>query len=105
MLYSGGSDGHIALFDCSNYKILKSIPAHYQTVYDLINVGNMLVSCSLDKSLKIWYSDELTVQQKLTIKEGGHNKSVNKIAQINNQSFVSVGDDKRLIIWDLIFDN
>lgn len=105
MLYSGGSDGHIALFDCSKYKILKSIPAHYQTVYDLINVGNMLVSCSLDKSLKIWYSDELTVQQKLTIKEGGHNKSVNKIAQINNQSFVSVGDDKRLIIWDLIFDN
>jgi WD40 repeat protein len=100
-LYSGGSDGHITLIDCGNYKVIKSIPAHYQTVYDLINVGNKLVSCSLDKSIKIWNREELTVQQKLTTKEGGHNKSVNKIAQINNQSFVSVGDDKQLIIWDL----
>lgn len=102
-IFSGGADGHLTLIDCSSFKVLKSIPAHYQTIYDLIYIGNKLVSCSLDKSIKIWNRDELTVQQKLTIKEGGHYKSVNKVAQINNQSFVSVGDDKRLIIWNLYY--
>jgi WD40 repeat protein len=100
-MYTGGSDGHITLLDCNNYEVLKSFPAHYQTVYDLKFVRNTLVSCSLDKSIKIWNMNDLSIQSKRTVKEGGHSKSVNKIAEINNQSFVSVGDDKRLIIWDL----
>jgi hypothetical protein len=45
--------------------------------------------------------EPLTVDQKLTVQQKGHSKSVNKLAMINDHSFVSVGDDKRLIFWDL----
>jgi len=100
-LYSGGTDGHISIIDCTNYQRVKTIPAHYQTVYDLKLFNDKLLSSSLDKSIKIWSMEPLTVDQKLTVQQKGHSKSVNKLAMINDHSFVSVGDDKRLIFWDL----
>lgn len=100
-LYSGGTDGHVSIIDCINFKQVKTIPAHYQTVYDLKLFNDKLISSSLDKSIKIWSMEPLTVDQKLTAQQKGHSKSVNKLAVINNHSFVSVGDDKRLIFWNL----
>lgn len=100
-LYSGGTDGHISIIDCTNHHRIKTIPAHYQTVYDLKLFNGKLLSSSLDKSIKIWSMEPLRVDQKLTAEQKGHIKSVNKLAVVNDHSFVSVGDDKRLIFWDL----
>jgi len=100
-LYSGGTDGHLSIIDCANFQQVRTVPAHYQTVYDLKLFNDKLISSSLDKSIKIWTLESLTVDQKLTAQQKGHSKSVNKLAVINDHSFVSVGDDKRLIFWDL----
>lgn len=98
VVYSGGADGHVSMLNCLNFTQIKAIPAHYQSVYDLKIIGEQLISCSQDKSIKIWSLTPLKVIHKLT---GGHVKSVNHCAVINTHRFVSVSDDKKLIIWEL----
>lgn len=95
---TGGRDAHIVISN-ANYEIIKRIPAHYQTIYGLIRIGNQFVSCSMDKTIKVWNSDFSKVEQRMEFKEGGHNRSVNGLVFIDDQTFVSYGDDKKIIIW------
>lgn len=97
-LITGGRDAHIVVSD-TNYKILKRIPAHYQTVYGLIRVGNQFVSASLDKTIKVWNADFTKVEQRIEFKHGGHNRSVNGLVCMDDHTFASYGDDKKIIIW------
>lgn len=97
-LITGGRDAHIVISN-TNYEIIKRIPAHYQTIYGLIRIGDQFVTASMDKTIKIWNSDFSKVEQRIEFKEGGHNRSVNGVVFIDDQTFVSYGDDKKIIIW------
>lgn len=97
-LITGGRDAHIVISN-ANYEIIKRIPAHYQTIYGLIRIGDQFVTASMDKTIKIWNSDFSKVEQRIEFKEGGHNRSVNGVVFIDDQTFVSYGDDKKIIIW------
>lgn len=93
-----GRDAHIAISN-SNYELIKRIPAHYQTIYSLVKVENQFITSSLDKTIKVWNSDFSKVEQRIEFKQGGHNRSVNGLVSIDDQTFVSYGDDKKIIIW------
>ncbi|MNJ91976.1 WD domain, G-beta repeat [compost metagenome] len=93
-----GKDAHISICDL-DYKAIKRIPAHYQTIYGLIRMENHFVTASLDKIIKIWNSDFSKVEQRIEFKHGGHNRSVNGLVYINDLTFASYGDDKKIIIW------
>lgn len=99
-LISGGKDAHLKLWDLTNETVLKDIPAHNYAIYSLISVNNgqTIVSASRDKMIKIWSSD-LDFLERLDIKEGGHKHSVNEIRKLDENRFVSVSDDKQVIIW------
>ena len=60
-LISGGKDGQIKKWDWRNEKLESSLPAHYYAVYDLISLGSnenrVLISCSRDKTIKVWDSN------------------------------------------------
>ena len=97
-IITGGRDAHIVISD-SNYEVQKRIPAHYQTIYGLIQVNDQFITASMDKTIKVWNSDFSKVEQRIEFKHGGHNRSVNGMVFIDSQTFVSYGDDKKMIVW------
>ena len=94
LLISGGKDGHIRVW--KNQECLNSIPAHRGVVYGLIEVGAYIVSCSRDKSIKVWEMESLKPVQKINF----HRQSVNQMAQQNAHSFVTASDDHRIAHWE-----
>ena len=104
-LYSAGKDGYIRIWELGSPPLcIKQIPAHNFGIYDLLFMqnGKSMLSISRDKSIKLWDIDSMKVIQKLERKHGGHSHAVNAITKISETEFVSVGDDKRLIYWDII---
>lgn len=101
LLYTGGKDAHIALWDWKSNNKLKSIPAHNYAVYDLalFDDNSYLVSVSFDKSIKLWNSDDLSIVERVEYKNGGHRHVVNRISKLDDLSFLTVSDDKQIIHW------
>lgn len=97
-IITAGRDAHIVI-STPNFQVVNRIPAHYQTIYKLIPIGNQFITASLDKTIKIWNREFSEVEQRIELKHGGHNRSVNGVVKINEQTFVSYGDDKKLIVW------
>ncbi|MDG1331890.1 MAG: WD40 repeat domain-containing protein [Crocinitomicaceae bacterium] len=100
-LISGGKDAMLRLWDLRTSKCLEEIPAHNFAIYSIqaINDGKTIITSSRDKTIKVW-SDGLKFQERLDLKVGGHKHSVNKIRPVNTNQFVSVSDDKKIIIWE-----
>jgi WD40 repeat protein len=94
LLISGGKDGHIRVWN--NKECVNSIPAHRGVVYGLIQVGAYIVSCSRDKTIKVWEMESLKPVQKISF----HRQSVNQMAQQNAHSFVTASDDHRIAHWE-----
>ncbi len=101
LIISGGKDAYIRLWNVASGEMLKEIPAHNFAVYRLVSCGANLVSCSRDKSIKIW-DQNLNFIEKLDVKSGGHSHSVNDLTQIDDKHFASCGDDRRIVVWELI---
>ncbi len=99
-LISGGKDAMLRLWDVPAEMQLKEVPAHNFAVYGIqaVDDGQTILSASRDKTIKVWTPD-LDFQQRLDLKVGGHKHSVNKIRPLNNHTFVSVSDDKKIIVW------
>lgn len=100
-LISGGKDAMLRLWDLKTEKCLEEIPAHNFAIYSIqaINNGETIVTSSRDKTIKVW-SKDLKFQERLDFKVGGHKHSVNKIGPLATDQFVSVSDDKKIIVWE-----
>jgi WD40 repeat protein len=105
LLFTGGRDAHLNIWDAKSYTLIKSIPAHNFAIYDIaFSPDNKLfATASRDKTIKIW--DTETFQMLLRInKENyeGHMNSVNKLiwSRYNNY-LISTGDDRAIMVWDI----
>lgn len=98
-LITGGKDGHIRITDLRTEQEVLAIPAHNYAIYRLQQMGDHLLSVSRDKSIKVWDLPSLDFVHKLSIKEGGHNHSINDLAILSDQEFATCGDDRRIILW------
>ncbi len=101
LLLTGGKDALLKMWDWKSMVQVKSLPAHNYVIYSILFLenGEKFVTASRDKSIKIWDSETIEVLQKLDFKVGGHRHSVNSLTKISEESFSSVGDDKKVIIW------
>jgi WD40 repeat protein len=103
ILFTGGKDAFLKKWDLSIQRCVKAIPAHNFAIYDLISLqkGDILVSASRDKTIKIWNLDTVDIHQRLDFKSGGHRHSVNCLVAAGANSFVSASDDRKMIFWEL----
>jgi len=101
-LVSGGKDALLKLWNWDTEQELNSVVAHTFSVYDIISVknGGLLVTSSRDKNIKVWNSEDLGFIKRLDAKTGGHQHSVNALSKIDETTFVSCSDDKRIIFWE-----
>lgn len=100
-LFTGGKDAYIKKWNWREGKCLESIPAHNYAVYDfeLIQQGKTLVSASFDKTIKLFKTENLSIIKRLEAKDKGHKHTVNRLAKINENEFLSVSDDRNIIHW------
>ena len=100
-LFTGGKDAHLKKWNLNTEECIHSIPAHNYAIYDLIALkqGEMIVSASRDKTIKIWNAETLEIIQRLDFKLGGHRHSVNSLNALNGNTFASASDDRKIILW------
>lgn len=103
LLYTGGKDAHISIWEWRSNRRLKHIPAHNFAVYDFLLMDNnkILVSASFDKTIKLWDAKTMQIIMRLEKRDGGHSHVVNRLVKINEEQFLSVGDDRQLILWEI----
>ena len=97
-------DAHITAYHIETEKEVFTFPAHNWPIYQLKKIDDgRFVSCSRDKTIKIWDSSSLDLLERLDWKSHrSHTHSVNNLHLIPERNqMVSVGDGKRIVIWDL----
>jgi WD40 repeat protein len=105
-LFTGGKDAWMRSWNWEIGSLLKEIPAHNYVIYDIISLdeGQTLVTASRDKTIKVWNKDHLSFIQRLDLKAGGHRHSVNCLIKMDERSFASGSDDKRMILFEKMPD-
>ncbi len=102
LLFSGGKDALLKLWNWKENQLIKVIPAHNFVIYDVlsINEGENIITCSRDKTIKIWDTHSLKFLQRIDLKLGGHKHSVNTILSMGKDVFSSGSDDKIIKVWN-----
>ena len=106
ILYSGGKDAILRMWEWKSGTLKKEIPAHNFVVYDILAfpASKHVVSASRDKSIKIW-TEDLIFLERIDQRTGGHRHSVNSISKFSDDQFISASDDKRMITWQILKAN
>jgi len=108
LILSGGRDAHLNIWDAKSYTLIKSIPAHNFAIYDIVFSPDekLFATASRDKTLKIWDAETFELLLRIN-KENheGHANSVNKLLWSRHHEYlVSTGDDRTVMVWDVIYD-
>ena len=103
VLISGGKDGFLRVWNLKTEECLLQIPAHNFGIYRILFIkdGMYFVTISRDKSIKLWNAVDCSVIQKIERKNGGHSHAVNDICLLDENHVCTVGDDKRIIHWEV----
>jgi WD40 repeat protein len=104
-LVSGSRDAQLKFWNSDDYLLSENIVAHLYAINYLYfkDDGKFLVSCSMDKSIKIWDA----VGKKLLkvidkARNAGHGTSINKVIWSTYQGqVISVSDDRTISIWQI----
>ena len=104
-LMSGSMDAKIRLWDGNkDFAPGGEIVAHTFAInfIDISPNGQYFVTCSMDKTLKLWNLKEGKLLKVIDhARYHGHSASVNIVKWLNNHSFISGGDDKKIHIWEI----
>ena len=107
-LYSGGRDAQLKVWDMLTYSLIQNIPAHLFAINSIAYHPSrpFFATASMDKTVKIWEADTLKLAKTISREKGydSHRLSVNKVVW-DEDILISVGDDKKVIIWNCLFDD
>jgi len=102
-LVSTGRDAMIRAWDLTIGKEVHSVPAHEYQAKSLSYNGHILLSSSMDKSIKLW-SKELELLKVIDLdRYDGHTNCINKVEWLDENMFVSCSDDRSLYLWKVEF--
>jgi WD40 repeat protein len=102
MIISGGKDAHIKVWNLKTSLLVKSFPAHHETIYSIRSTHNCILSSSRDKKIKIWANDTFLPLNRIDGKLSGHSRSVNGLKILDFIRFFSYSDDASIKIWSIL---
>lgn len=105
-LITGGRDARLKLWSLDGEPTLKeNIPAHNYAIYQIkvFAEQGIFITCSRDKTLKIWDITEHTVLYRISRSTAmGHRNSVNDFTYFpETGKLVSVSDDGTGMVWSI----
>lgn len=109
-LLSGSRDAHLAVWETASGKLLDKIPAHMFTINHLLHIPELgvVASAGRDKSIKLWDDKTLELLKVADYEKfpgKAHSHSVNKLAwDTASQQLLSVGDDRKFIVWEITIE-
>ncbi|MBK5278758.1 MAG: WD40 repeat domain-containing protein [Bacteroidia bacterium] len=108
ILISGSRDARLKAWDAtSGYSKAGEVAAHLYAINHLefSPNGKHFVTCSLDKSIKVWDFDNLKLLKVIDkARHAGHGTSVNKLLWTSfNDHLISASDDRTVSVWNIIF--
>lgn len=99
VLLSAGKDAHLNTYNIPNdYSVLTKLPAHKSSIYRIAFSPDAahFVTVSRDKTFKLWDAHLLEVIAKMEVRANTHTHSVNAAQWIDNNHFITAGDDRRM---------
>ncbi|MBR9861625.1 hypothetical protein GYB22_12950 [bacterium] len=101
LLYSSGRDARIRLWDLKIFKEVAEVPAHMYQVKSLSYRNGLLLSSSMDKTIKVWNTDLELIKVVDFARNGGHTNCINKVAWVDDRMCVSSSDDRSIVVWQV----
>jgi WD40 repeat protein len=107
-LISGSRDARLKVWDGkSSYAQAEEVVAHMYAInhIEFSPDNKHFVTCSMDKSIKVWETDTLTLLKVIDrSRHAGHGTSVNRLlwTTYKNQ-LLSASDDRTISVWHIIF--
>jgi WD40 repeat protein len=107
-LISGSRDARFKVWDPqSGFGQVEEVVAHMYAInhIEFSPDGKHFVTCSMDKSIKVWHTEELRLLKVIDkARHAGHGTSVNKLLWTTfNDQLLSAGDDRTISVWNIIF--
>lgn len=103
MLYSGGRDAHLRVWDTKDWSARSAQPAHWFTINAIAVHPTLplIATGSRDKTLKIWDARDFKLLKVLDVmRYKGHPNSVNALLWVGTH-LISGSDDRTLIVWEV----
>jgi WD40 repeat protein len=95
----------LKFWHAENYQLKEHVVAHLYAINYLYfrQDGRYMVSCSMDKSIKIWDMSSFNLLKVIDkARNAGHGTSINKVLWSTYSGvIVSVSDDRSIAIWQL----
>ncbi len=107
-LLSGSRDARLKAWDVvSDYQQAAEVVAHMYAInhLDFSPDGKHFVTCSMDKSIKVWDTQALKLLKVIDkARHAGHGTSVNRVLWTSHENqLVSASDDRTISVWQIIF--
>lgn len=107
-LFSGSRDARLKVWDVqAGYLQAAEVVAHLYAInhIEFSPDAKHFVTCSLDKSIKVWHTEELRLLKVIDkARHAGHGTSVNKLLWTSFESqLLSASDDRSISAWQLFF--
>lgn len=107
-LLSGGRDAQLNVLDADNFSQVTTFTPHLFTVYAIKYHPSLQIfaTASRDKSIKIWSAEDFRLLRIISLEKGldSHFLSINNIVWNSHKNqLVSVSDDKKAMVWDVLY--
>jgi WD40 repeat protein len=106
-LLSGSRDARLKAWNTNGYNQAAEVVAHMYAInhLDFSPDQKHFVTCSLDKSIKVWNLEELRLLKVIDrARHAGHGTSVNKVLwSSHHDQIISASDDRTISVWNIFF--
>lgn len=103
-IYVGGKTAVLYQWNWKTGKKVLERKMHAYAIYDLAFIKNKkyIISSSFDKTINLWETENLKFKDSVDHTREGHRSSVNKIAILSQDEFVTVSDDRKIKVWKVV---